>query len=1822
MDLSHADGTNPRRGSQALAQTLNHREANSIIRSLLMDLRLYLRPSEDPLQFIRMWFTDGRETTIKDRARYRCGSDASLRERTAPILRELLEKIVQKQPDDVYAFAKDFVEQYSSSNTKENKQEQIPVVEWKEQRVNSHLSLRRGLFESTDGFPSTEYEFGILLESLVDDYELQTIRETAKKDDHIVHLSGSKIQTSPFYLVHDCSAHICSWQHVLENEVAEPSMLRHRLASFDEGHQRPPARVDWVECPNTLFPRKKLIESMVSNLFENSVRVELDVLAGGFSSASVFRCRSWSQEDVEEEQSVVKMDEVHELQSEVDRMEVAAPYLGDSAPTVLGYTSSGGCAAVRIQLCGACWTLPRFVKENSTLILTLKSLYKMQFKSNPRTTVSQNNANALDKHNNIGSLAAPRLPPSARHFVMDFEDLLSMVFGEVMAKCYDKTKHKVMVDLVKVYELEKKVQRNIFNNFGMLKNLDLDRLRISGGEFRTPEGILRFFQKFLQQVDGSDEVYFGLQHNDLNGNNVLVDAMGMAWIIDFADFDESHIVRDLAKLETCLLFEYTPLLDELTINHALNFIHNPLPVPGLEPVFVAMTRLRQFAADLTQGVGKQSQHAFALLAYTLDVLRYPDVSNAGKLWALQFCILHAQAILANEGPPPTARYSPSNNDSFAALDLEAVEAKYRTTCRLKHAFYTDAVTCERLPISTRMADAYNAIVSIPETSSSERLDVDFTKIFLLHEEVTDASMCGRLAIIGSSGMGKTLLLSLLVTRLIALTNLVPYVVNAVELAPWVDRLEHSEDSATNNLDIVDAFWEARYGERALRTAMLRRARAQGRLVLLCDGISQAADSWTPLLTTLIRLSRPLLDETESEANSTSDASETSEDDTFAGRTEVSDSVGGESTQLGSFRLVVATRPLNGQIRHMVQHAGFIHIGLQPLQSQHVLAFAENYLRAPPRKEIMDAIFRDYYLCQDALQVSLLLTSVLARFNNKETNENVFSSRKTLAEEKGSTVEEKKELHKEKESKMALRQEAEDSLSTSALFSSLIDHNLAPLRLSGGEHISFKRVLAHIAFYVQLHGIETGFFKIDAVLKAMVDELQFEMGWYMLQENVDVGLLSTTNLARGLNSLLESVHLDAHPLLRCRDRNQRVTEREYTFLSGNAQAFLAANYAASKCTTKQSLQQLVRDLFRQPNFVGQRTTAELSAALERVKRRLVSDKVNEEVTKLDEEVTRRLNNESDENSTERIHALTSALLQKVKVPNNRNNLRQVSALCTKLDSAKDVNLVECNLAFLAFLIENLSAQLRRVFVQEVLSEIARDELLCVAAGSAQFASFVVRLLTDPLVGLSSCTESPSTGWSVLMHCTATGKDPDVLQLLLDRGSDVHFTCERDQGRTALYEASRTGMLDMVRVLVDSGGAEVNQRKSNGYTPLLVACSARRPEIVDFLLSRGADSSVFSEGGASAAYLAAKSGCVDALAAIARSEIKAGRAADIREFLNLHRVRLTIGSRKEDLTLLGAAIKWGKASVTEYLLAQGADPNESIEIDGQTVSPAWLAARMNGVRSLNALSDAGAILNIGDARMGYTPLLVGCFSGRSRVVEFLLRLPGEKIGRENHSDRGESCIELAFRKPFLNVTRVLLQHQSIIEYIDSSMLNQAMLNLSQSPLQMTKGLPILQLLFDVPRLQEIVRGIDNLEACVRNFAAFDNVPVLEFLTSRVPNLCEDARLVKVMLPAILRARNQDFARYVLSSVRPEGTEELYNALCGGLDVTDLMESYLNDHGAASPFMLSGSTSGFGLGSKLKTKKRIVKKKTGKISTRTTANSLCSEASEDQESNDFFA
>lgn len=171
------------------------------------------------------------------------------------------------------------------------------------------------------------------------------------------------------------------------------------------------------------------------------------------------------------------------------------------------------------------------------------------------------------------------------------------------------------------------------------------RLLNNSRMFRNP--ILAIAQRRLMR-----STYLCVTHGDLNPRNILVDQTGHTWLIDFQHTGQSHILRDIAHLDSIIRFELLPaetatLAERFELEQALSSIDHFEELellqttfssanPALAKAFAISIHLRKLAHQLIN----RNPHAdleeyhIASLYLALNTIRFTSLSLLQREHAL------------------------------------------------------------------------------------------------------------------------------------------------------------------------------------------------------------------------------------------------------------------------------------------------------------------------------------------------------------------------------------------------------------------------------------------------------------------------------------------------------------------------------------------------------------------------------------------------------------------------------------------------------------------------------------------------------------------------------------------------------------------------------------------------------------------------------------------------------------------------------------------------------------------------------------------------------------------------------------------------------------------------------------------------------------------------------------------------------------------------------------------------------------------------------------------------------------------------------------
>jgi len=117
-----------------------------------------------------------------------------------------------------------------------------------------------------------------------------------------------------------------------------------------------------------------------------------------------------------------------------------------------------------------------------------------------------------------------------------------------------------------------------------------------------------------------------------------------------------------------------------------------------------------------------------------------------------------------------------------------------------------------------------------------------------------------------------------------------------------------------------------------------------------------------------------------------------------------------------------------------------------------------------------------------------------------------------------------------------------------------------------------------------------------------------------------------------------------------------------------------------------------------------------------------------------------------------------------------------------------------------------------------------------------------------------------GRPLLLLAIKSGSSRELIELLIDRGADLHWTTEEGVG--LLDEAVERNRLDLAELFMERGIDPAVTRRGSGMTALMLAASFDYIDMMELLCEKGADLFAVDEQGLSASDYARKLGRIKA------------------------------------------------------------------------------------------------------------------------------------------------------------------------------------------------------------------------------------------------------------------------------------------------------------------------------------------------------------------------
>jgi protein-tyrosine phosphatase len=343
-------------------------------------------------------------------------------------------------------------------------------------------------------------------------------------------------------------------------------------------------------------------------LFRDCGAVELKPLAGGFSGNIVAAAKSRDLHGHEQVPHVLKIGPRDAIGRERASFERVQDVLGNNAPAIVDFADFGDRGALKY----------RYASMGGASVTTLQKQYEAGL--------------SLD----------------------EFQRVLDTVFNEQLGR-FTRAAQLESDDLLAHYGFSPKwaphVREKVEQVLG--RAAGSSQLEITPGVV-TPNPCA-FYEQILPRLAPRprDEFYMAWAHGDLNGANIVRDANGNVWLIDFFHTRRAHVLTDLIKLENDLLYIWTKLSGEAELVAACRLLDRlmqvedlgvPLPAldfdtegtwrPEFKRCWSALQVLRSFYPQLVQSDRSPFQLHVGQLRYAVHTLGFDECSPLQKRFAL------------------------------------------------------------------------------------------------------------------------------------------------------------------------------------------------------------------------------------------------------------------------------------------------------------------------------------------------------------------------------------------------------------------------------------------------------------------------------------------------------------------------------------------------------------------------------------------------------------------------------------------------------------------------------------------------------------------------------------------------------------------------------------------------------------------------------------------------------------------------------------------------------------------------------------------------------------------------------------------------------------------------------------------------------------------------------------------------------------------------------------------------------------------------------------------------------------------------------------
>ena len=359
-------------------------------------------------------------------------------------------------------------------------------------------------------------------------------------------------------------------------------------------------------------------DTIIRRIYAECSRVVLRQLHGGFTSVA-FQVTSYDKDGRQLLPTVLKIGSIKNTENEVDAYhKYVEKFILNNSTTIMGTTRHKKWAGLRYNFVG--------INGTESTLCWLTDYYK--------------------------KYPAEKLLPL---FDRIFTDVLKPWYGQPRWEhIYPYSKHSPLTLFTHLFETLEKEQ-------GISPDDEKIYMKELRKEIINPYYFLKHDYPLRQGY--SKLWYRGINHGDLNMQNILLDEKENIYVIDFSETKPRNIVSDFARLEPIFKIEMCNFDNEQELKQMLEFEQGLLRAnhldekpsytyhgkdPMVKKAYTMICRLREYANTVTLFEKDIIPYLIALLEWTYPVICYAQLNDYKKRFAVYSAAFICEKILSLE----------------------------------------------------------------------------------------------------------------------------------------------------------------------------------------------------------------------------------------------------------------------------------------------------------------------------------------------------------------------------------------------------------------------------------------------------------------------------------------------------------------------------------------------------------------------------------------------------------------------------------------------------------------------------------------------------------------------------------------------------------------------------------------------------------------------------------------------------------------------------------------------------------------------------------------------------------------------------------------------------------------------------------------------------------------------------------------------------------------------------------------------------------------------------------------------------------------------